>query len=95
MTRNSPPTSTTEIARITELINSELSQADEVMRHGGTCVDAGGTRLDRFFTVARHQRLRPRRIEVTVAGAAIELMHLGTLCHDRVVDESEREPQDT
>lgn len=27
--------------------------------------------------------------EVTVAGAAIELMHLGTLCHDRVVDESD------
>lgn len=42
------------IARITELINSELSQADEVMRDTvAHLVDAGGTRLDRFSRCLR------------------------------------------
>ncbi len=79
------------IARITELINSELSQADEVMRDTvAHLVDAGGTPFRPLFTVLAAQLgSDPDGWEVTVAGAAIELMHLGTLCHDRVVDESD------
>lgn len=79
------------IARITELINSELSQADEVMRDTvAHLVDAGGTPFRPLFTVLAAQLgSDPDGWEVTVAGAVIELMHLGTLCHDRVVDESD------
>lgn len=42
------------IARITELINSELSQADEVMRDTvAHLVDAGGTPFRPLFTCLR------------------------------------------
>lgn len=44
------------IARITELINSELSQADEVMRDTvAHLVDAGGTPFRPLFTVLAAQ----------------------------------------
>ncbi len=63
-----------------ELINSELSQLDEVMRDTAHSVDAGGTPFRPLFTVLWWRNWAPiRRMGGSVAGAAIELMHLGRL----------------
>ncbi|MCV7079907.1 hypothetical protein AWC27_05240 [Mycobacterium szulgai] len=76
------------ITRIEELIRTELAQGDEVIRDA--VPESLGTTDIRFrplFTVLAAQfGPNPDAQQVTLAGAAVELMHLATLCHDTVVD---------
>ena len=51
---------------------------------------AGGKRFRPLFTVLSAQMgPDPDSVEVTIAGAVIELVHLATLYHDDVMDEAE------
>ncbi|WP_224770167.1 polyprenyl synthetase family protein [Mycobacterium simulans] len=78
------------VTRIDELISSELAQSEEIIRDAlRPPQHAEGTRLRPLFTVLAAQfGPDPNTWQVAVAGAAIELMHLATLCHDDVRDES-------
>ncbi|MGH3500015.1 MAG: polyprenyl synthetase family protein [Nocardioidaceae bacterium] len=51
-------------------------------------VDAGGKRFRPLFTLLAAQFGDPRREEVIVSAAAVELVHLATLYHDDVMDEA-------
>jgi heptaprenyl diphosphate synthase len=52
--------------------------------------EAGGKRFRPLFTVLSAQLgPRPDAVEVTIAGAVIELVHLATLYHDDVMDEAQ------
>ncbi|MCV7145868.1 polyprenyl synthetase family protein [Mycobacterium riyadhense] len=79
------------VTRIDELISTELSQSEEIIRDAvRPPLHAEGTRLRPLFTVLAAQfGPDPNTWQVAVAGAAIELMHLATLCHDDVRDESQ------
>jgi heptaprenyl diphosphate synthase len=79
------------VARIEQLMDTELNSADDVMTDSLTHLfKAGGKRFRPLFTVLSAQLgPNPDAIEVTTAGAVIELVHLATLYHDDVMDEAE------
>ncbi len=79
------------VARIEQLMDTELRGADEVMTDPLTHLfKAGGKRFRPLFTVLSAQiGPNPDAAEVTTAGAVIELVHLATLYHDDVMDEAE------
>lgn len=79
------------LARIEQLMDTELNSADDVMTDSLTHLfKAGGKRFRPLFTVLSAQLgPNPDAIEVTTAGAVIELVHLATLYHDDVMDEAE------
>jgi heptaprenyl diphosphate synthase len=79
------------VGRIEQLMDTELRSADAVMTDSLTYLfKAGGKRFRPLFTVLSAQiGLDPEAIEVTIAGAVIELVHLATLYHDDVMDEAE------
>jgi heptaprenyl diphosphate synthase len=79
------------VARIEELINNELSQSDELIRDEvPPLLEAEGFRFKPLFTVLAAQFGRdPGAGQVTVAGAAIELIDQATRCHSRVADEAD------
>jgi heptaprenyl diphosphate synthase len=79
------------VARIEQLMDTELHSADDVMTDSLTHLfKAGGKRFRPLFTVLSAQLgPNPDAIEVTTAGAVIELVHLATLYHDDVMDEAE------
>lgn len=79
------------VTRIEELIRSELFQSDEVIRDAvPKSLATNGIRIRPLFTVLAAQfGPHPDMRQITVAGAAIELMHLATLCHGEVTDVSE------
>jgi heptaprenyl diphosphate synthase len=79
------------VARIEQLMDTELRSADEVMTESLTHLfRAGGKRFRPLFTVLAAQvGPHPDAGEVTIAGAVIELVHLATLYHDDVMDEAE------
>jgi heptaprenyl diphosphate synthase len=79
------------VARIEQLMDTELRSADEVMTESLTHLfRAGGKRFRPLFTVLSAQvGPNPDAGEVTIAGAVIELVHLATLYHDDVMDEAE------
>jgi heptaprenyl diphosphate synthase len=72
-------------------MDTELNSADDVMTDSLTHLfKAGGKRFRPLFTVLSAQLgPNPDAIEVTTAGAVIELVHLATLYHDDVMDEAE------
>ncbi|MDY6870746.1 MAG: nonaprenyl/(2E,6E)-farnesyl/geranylgeranyl diphosphat synthase [Actinomycetota bacterium] len=79
------------VARIEDLMSTELGKADELMAEAVQHLfRAGGKRFRPLFTVLS-ARLGPEPAawQVTVAGAAIELVHLATLYHDDVMDEAQ------
>jgi geranylgeranyl pyrophosphate synthase len=79
------------VSRIEDLIQSELTNGDEIIRAASLHLfQAGGKRFRPLFTVLS-ARLGPDpdNWQVTVAGAVIELVHLATLHHDDVMDEAE------
>jgi len=79
------------VARIEQLMDTELRSADDVMTESLLHLFmAGGKRFRPLYTVLSAQiGPKPDAIEVTIAGAVIELVHLATLYHDDVMDEAE------
>jgi heptaprenyl diphosphate synthase len=80
-----------EVARIEQLMETELRGADDLMTEAVLHLfEAGGKRFRPLFTVLSAQLgPRPDAGEVTIAGAVIELVHLATLYHDDVMDEAQ------
>ena len=79
------------VARIEDLMATELGKADELMSEAVQHLfRAGGKRFRPLFTVLS-ARLGPEpdAWQVTVGGAVIELVHLATLYHDDVMDEAQ------
>jgi len=82
------------VTRIEELIRRELWQGDGAIRDAmPRSSAAGGIRFRPLFTVLSAQ-FGPHADaqQITVAGAALELMHLATICHAEVVDLAEVGP---
>ena len=79
------------VARIEDLMATELGKADELMAEAVQHLfQAGGKRFRPLFTVLSAQLgPDPDTWQVTVAGAVIELVHLATLYHDDVMDEAQ------
>ena len=79
------------MARIEDLMSTELGKADELMAEAVQHLfQAGGKRFRPLFTVLSAQLgPDPDAWQVTVAGAVIELVHLATLYHDDVMDEAQ------
>jgi heptaprenyl diphosphate synthase len=79
------------VARIEDLMATELGKADELMSEAVQHLfQAGGKRFRPLFTVLSAQLgPQPDAWQVTVAGAVIELVHLATLYHDDVMDEAQ------
>ena len=78
------------VARVEDLIATELRGADELMTEAVLHLfQAGGKRFRPLFTVlSAHVGPDPENHDVTVAGAVIEMVHLATLYHDDVMDEA-------
>lgn len=70
-------------------MSSEAPFLTEVARH---LVDAGGKRIRPVLAVAAAAAGRdedaPATQEVLLGGVAVELVHVGSLCHDDVIDEA-------
>jgi heptaprenyl diphosphate synthase len=79
------------VARIEQLMETELRDADDLMTEAVLHLfEAGGKRFRPLFTVLSAQLgPEPDAVEVTIAGAVIELVHLATLYHDDVMDEAQ------
>ena len=79
------------VARVEQLMDTELRGADDVMTESLLHLFmAGGKRFRPLFTVLSAQvGPEPDAFEVTIAGAVIEMVHLATLYHDDVMDEAE------
>ena len=79
------------VGRIENLISSELSAGDEIIRDAVLHLfNAGGKRFRPLFTVLSAQLgPEPDGWQVTTAGAVIEMVHLATLYHDDVMDEAQ------
>ncbi|CKN00737.1 polyprenyl-diphosphate synthase [Mycobacterium tuberculosis] len=79
------------VARVEQLMDTELRQADEVMSDSLLHLfNAGGKRFRPLFTVLSAQiGPQPDAAAVTVAGAVIEMIHLATLYYDDVMDEAQ------
>lgn len=79
------------VARVEELIDTELRNGDELMTEAVLHLfEAGGKRFRPLFTVLSAQiGPEPDAWQVTVAGAVIEMVHLATLYHDDVMDEAQ------
>ena len=79
------------VARIEEMIATELRSGDELMTEAVLHLfKAGGKRFRPLFTVLAAQiGPDPDSWEVTVAGSVLELVHLATLYHDDVMDEAQ------
>jgi heptaprenyl diphosphate synthase len=72
-------------------METELRGSDDLMTESVLHLfEAGGKRFRPLFTVLSAQLgPQPDAVEVTIAGAVIELVHLATLYHDDVMDEAE------
>ncbi|MDH6246253.1 nonaprenyl/(2E,6E)-farnesyl/geranylgeranyl diphosphat synthase [Mycobacterium sp. OTB74] len=79
------------VARIEELMATELGKADELMSEAVQHLfQAGGKRFRPLFTVlSASLGPHPGDESVSIAGAVIELVHLATLYHDDVMDEAQ------
>jgi heptaprenyl diphosphate synthase len=79
------------VARIEDLMSTELGKADELMAEAVQHLfQAGGKRFRPLFTVlAASLGPRPDDPDVAIAGSVIELVHLATLYHDDVMDEAQ------
>jgi heptaprenyl diphosphate synthase len=79
------------VGRIERLMETELRGSDDLMTEAVLHLfEAGGKRFRPLFTVLSAQLgPNPDAVEVTIAGAVIELVHLATLYHDDVMDEAQ------
>ncbi|HTN99350.1 MAG TPA: polyprenyl synthetase family protein [Microthrixaceae bacterium] len=97
MTRTNPlqvmPTMTTDLARLeaelTASVKSDNAYLTEISTH---LISAGGKRVRPGFTIASaavaHPEDRAASNEAITGGIAVELVHLGSLYHDDVMDEA-------
>ena len=80
------------VARIEQLMDSELRGADAMMTDSLYCTCSRRAASDSGRCspcYPRRSGRSPDADEVTIAGAVIELVHLATLYHDDVMDEAE------
>jgi heptaprenyl diphosphate synthase len=86
---------THELARVEELLRATVQTGDSSFTEAaGYLVAAGGKRLRPLLTLAsghagRHVDTAAANDPMITAAAAVELLHLGTLYHDDVIDEAE------
>jgi heptaprenyl diphosphate synthase len=85
-------------ARVDEALVAAVAAEDELMAQmGGHLVNAGGKRARPLFTVASAAMLANDAEgvaaavtdDVVLGGVAVELVQVGSLCHDDVIDEAE------
>ena len=85
-------------ARVEEALLSAVAAEDELMAQmGGHLITAGGKRARPLFAVASAAALRSDAAgveaavtdEVILGGVAVELVQVGSLCHDDVIDEAD------
>ena len=81
-----------DLARLEAQLRAAVASEDpfltEVARH---LVDAGGKRIRPVLAVAASAAGRPgtqATEEVLLGGVSVELVHVGSLCHDDVIDEA-------
>jgi heptaprenyl diphosphate synthase len=79
------------LATVEELLDGELkSEFNFVTETASHLMHAGGKRFRPLFTlVAAGVGPHPEAVEVPIAAAVVELVHLATLYHDDVMDEAE------
>jgi heptaprenyl diphosphate synthase len=84
--------------RVEDALMAAVSAEDELMAQmGGHLITAGGKRARPLFAVASAAALAPdaAAIDATITdavilgGVAVELVQVGSLCHDDVIDEAE------
>ena len=84
-------------ARVEAVLLRAVASEDELMAQmGGHLVEAGGKRQRPLFAVASAaaRAATPAEVEATVTddvvlgGVAVELVQVGSLCHDDVIDEA-------
>ena len=84
-------------SRVEEALLGAVSSEDELMAQmGGHLIEAGGKRQRPLFTVASAAAtaVTPAEVEAAVThevilgGVAVELVQVGSLCHDDVIDEA-------
>jgi heptaprenyl diphosphate synthase len=88
------PLITADIARVETALRKSVEAEDpfltEVVSH---LMNAGGKRARPLFAVAAgacaHRDLAPATDDVIMGGVAVELVHLGSLYHDDVMDEAD------
>ena len=85
-------------ARVEERLVGVVAAEDELMAQmGGHLITAGGKRARPLFTVASAAALAPDAASIDAAvtddvirgGVSVELVQVGSLCHDDVIDEAE------
>ena len=87
------PTLEADLARVEHLladsVRSDLEMLAEAAAH---LAKAGGKRVRPGFAIASaatsHDVARPADVDVLMGGVAVELVHLGSLYHDDVMDEA-------
>lgn len=83
----------TDLSRLETQLKAAVASEDpfltEVARH---LVDAGGKRIRPALTLAAAAAARDHELdcseEVLLGGVSVELVHVGSLCHDDVIDEA-------
>ena len=84
--------------RVEEALTRVVAAEDELMAQmGGHLITAGGKRARPLFAVASAAALAPDAASVDAAvtddvilgGVSVELVQVGSLCHDDVIDEAE------
>src|SRR3546814_5698355 len=84
--------------RVDAALTAAVAAEDELMAQmGGHLIEAGGKRARPLFAVASAAVLAtsPEGIDaavtddVVLGGVAVELVQVGSLCHDDVIDEAE------
>jgi heptaprenyl diphosphate synthase len=85
-------------ARVEEALRQVVAAEEELMAQmGGHLVTAGGKRARPLFAVAAAAALAPDAAAIDAAvtddviqgGVSVELVQVGSLCHDDVIDEAE------
>ncbi|MFZ2511415.1 MAG: polyprenyl synthetase family protein [Gordonia sp. (in: high G+C Gram-positive bacteria)] len=81
---------TDALARVEDLLLTELSSGDEVLAEVAThLAKAGGKRFRPMFAIlASHFGPEPVSDDVITAATVVEMIHLATLYHDDVMDEA-------
>ena len=88
------PTMAADLTRLEELLrNAVVAEDDYLTEIAGHLIAAGGKRVRPGFAIAaggtRHAEAVPASHDVLMGGVAVELVHIGSLYHDDVMDEAQ------
>jgi len=88
------PALASDLVRVEDRLRDAVAAEDRFLGDvAGHVLAAGGKRLRPALTLAAGYAARgaasPSALEVVTGGAAVELVHLGSLYHDDVIDEAE------